>query len=125
MKAVTGKFTPIKQWLYFDATEILPEEELGPQEYQPVGSRYDGQIAVLGRSLHEQIKNLNYFLVGAGAIGCEMLKLWSMMGLGTGPTGMIHVTDMDIIEKSNLSRQFLFRAKDIEVSFYFYILYFF
>ncbi len=53
-------------------------------------------------------------MVGAGAIGCEVLKIWTMMGLGTGSQGKIHVTDMDIIEKSNLSRQFLFRAKDIE-----------
>ncbi|CAG8463720.1 13484_t:CDS:2, partial [Acaulospora colombiana] len=51
--------------------------------------------------------------VGAGAIGCEMLKNWSMMGLGTGPRGVIHVTDMDTIEKSNLNRQFLFRPNDV------------
>jgi molybdopterin/thiamine biosynthesis adenylyltransferase len=69
-------------------------------------------------NLLEQIRQLNYFLVGAGAIGCEVLKIWAMMGLGTGNKGQIHVTDMDIIEKSNLSRQFLFRAKDIEVTIF-------
>ena len=26
MKAFSGKFMPIKQWLYFDALECLPEE---------------------------------------------------------------------------------------------------
>ena len=26
MKACSGKFMPIKQWLYFDALECLPEE---------------------------------------------------------------------------------------------------
>jgi len=114
LKAVSGKFTPIKQWFYFDATEVLPSEELAAQEYQPVGSRYDSQIAVLGRSLQEQIRGLNFFLVGSGAIGCETLKIWAMMGLGTGPQGLVHVTDMDIIEKSNLNRQFLFRPKDVE-----------
>ncbi|KAJ1548800.1 hypothetical protein HK405_014832, partial [Cladochytrium tenue] len=53
------------------------------------------------------------FLVGAGAIGCEMLKNWALLGLGTGPDGYIKVTDMDTIEKSNLNRQFLFRPKDV------------
>jgi len=114
LKAISFKYTPIKQWFYFDATEMLPEkyEELPQADFQPMNSRYDGNIATLGRPLQEQIHHLRYFLVGAGAIGCEVLKTWGMMGLGT--KGMIYVTDMDVIEKSNLSRQFLFRSKDIE-----------
>lgn len=116
LKACSGKFTPIKQFFYFDAREILPEASAttSPNEFEPIGSRYDAQIVVLGRTLFEQIKELNYFLVGSGAIGCEVLKTWGMMGLGTGKKGMIHITDMDTIEKSNLSRQFLFRPKDVE-----------
>ncbi|KAL3248001.1 hypothetical protein MRX96_056776, partial [Rhipicephalus microplus] len=50
--------------------------------------------------------------VGAGAIGCELLKNFAMMGLGAA-CGSIHVTDMDVVERSNLNRQFLFRADDI------------
>jgi len=114
LKAISGKFTPIKQWLYFDASEVLPSSDLPVEEFQPIGSRYDGQIVILGRSLQEQIKQSNWFLVGSGAIGCEVLKIWALMGLGCGSKGMVHITDMDIIEKSNLNRQFLFRAKDIE-----------
>lgn len=33
--------------------------------------------------------DLRYFLVGAGAIGCEMLKNWAVMGIGCGPNGSI------------------------------------
>ena len=61
-----------------------------------------------------KLASLNYFLVGAGAIGCEVLKNWSLIGLGEkGAGGKILVTDMDRIEKSNLSRQLLFRSSDI------------
>lgn len=52
-------------------------------------------------------------MVGAGALGCEQLKNFAMMGLATGEEGSVYVTDDDLIEKSNLSRQFLFRDKDI------------
>lgn len=65
-------------------------------------------------------------MVGAGAIGCELLKNYAMLGVGTGkavtdeadPTknrkaGSIVLTDPDIIEVSNLNRQFLFRERHL------------
>ncbi|RCI16896.1 hypothetical protein L249_2885 [Ophiocordyceps polyrhachis-furcata BCC 54312] len=114
LKAVSGKFRPIRQWMYFDSLESLPTSTPRTAELcAPRGSRYDGQIAVFGVEFQEKLANLTQFLVGAGAIGCEMLKNWAMMGLGTGPKGKIYVTDMDSIEKSNLNRQFLFRAADV------------
>lgn len=57
----------------------------------------------------------SFFKVGAGAIGCELLKNFALMGLGAGEGGQITVTDMDFIERSNLNRQFLFRSQDIGV----------
>ncbi|KAF2149040.1 putative poly(A)+ RNA transport protein [Myriangium duriaei CBS 260.36] len=114
LKAVSGKFHPIKQWLYFDSLESLPTSVKRSEELcKLTGSRYDGQIAVFGREFQEKLSNVKEFLVGAGAIGCEMLKNWSMIGLATGPKGSIVVTDMDQIERSNLNRQFLFRPKDV------------
>ncbi|CCG25738.1 Uba1 ubiquitin-activating enzyme [Candida orthopsilosis Co 90-125] len=116
LKCCSSKFTPIKQWLYFDSLESLPGKEEYPRDEEnnkPIGSRYDGQIAVFGKKFQDKIANLKVFLVGAGAIGCEMLKNWAMMGLGSGPDGKIFITDNDSIEKSNLNRQFLFRPKDV------------
>ena len=113
LKACSGKFSPIQGFFYLDADETLPDDILSADQLAPQNSRYDSQIAVFGKDMQEKICQLNYFLIGAGAIGCEMLKNWALMGVGCGPNGHVHVTDMDRIEKSNLSRQFLFRSKDI------------
>lgn len=113
LKACSGKFTPIHQWLYFDAAEALPANT-DPTHFQPEGTRYDGQIVTLGREVQRSLAEQRYFLVGSGAIGCEILKIWASMGLGLASSGgVIHVTDMDLIERSNLNRQFLFRAEDV------------
>ena len=63
----------------------------------------------------DKVKNSNVFMVGAGAIGCELLKNFALLGLGCDQAagGSVTVTDMDMIEKSNLNRQFLFRTWDI------------
>ncbi|ODQ79323.1 hypothetical protein BABINDRAFT_62720 [Babjeviella inositovora NRRL Y-12698] len=116
LKACSGKFNPVKQWLYFDSLESLPDAEKYPRSEEtckPTGSRYDNQVAVFGAAYQKAIADVRVFLVGSGAIGCEMLKNWAMMGLGSGEHGKIIVTDMDSIEKSNLNRQFLFRPKDV------------
>jgi len=114
MKSCSGKFSPIFQWLYFDATESLPEE-VTEEDAKPIGNRYDGQVSIYGRKFQSVLGNLKYFVVGAGAIGCELLKNFAIMGVGCGD-GKIYVTDMDLIEKSNLNRQFLFRVEDVQAS---------
>ncbi|CCE80122.1 Piso0_003221 [Millerozyma farinosa CBS 7064] len=50
-------------------------------------------------------------MVGAGGIGCELLK-----NLVLSHVGEIHIVDLDSITLSNLNRQFLFRQKDIDKS---------
>ena len=75
--------------------------------------RYDDQIAVFGRKFQKTIENQKTFLVGAGALGCELLKCFTLMGLGCSKKGLVSVTDNDHIELSNLNRQFLFRNKHI------------
>lgn len=116
LKAISGKFMPLDQWLYFDALDCLPENGdilPKPEDCVPRGCRYDGQIAVFGAGFQEKLSRQHYLLVGAGAIGCELLKGFALVGLGAGGGGSVTVADMDHVERSNLSRQFLFRPQDI------------
>lgn len=55
-------------------------------------------------------------MIGAGALGCELLKMSALMGLSVDKAGQFTVTDNDNIEISNLNRQFLFRKDDVSHS---------
>ncbi|MBK7894124.1 MAG: ThiF family adenylyltransferase [Anaerolineaceae bacterium] len=55
----------------------------------------------------EVVRNATILVVGAGALGNEVLKNLALMGIGN-----IIIADFDTIEDSNLSRSVLFRASD-------------
>eukprot|EP00697_Spironema_sp_BW2_P004628 gnl/Spiro4/16275_TR8742_c0_g1_i1.p1 gnl/Spiro4/16275_TR8742_c0_g1~~gnl/Spiro4/16275_TR8742_c0_g1_i1.p1 ORF type:complete len:1051 (-),score=343.81 gnl/Spiro4/16275_TR8742_c0_g1_i1:64-3216(-) len=108
-KAVTGKFTPLSGFWYIDMLNGGPKHPLPEYEVSPSNCRYDGQIAVWGKSHQFDLGNKHIFLVGCGALGCEYIKNFALMGLACGSDGLLCATDMDTIEPSNLNRQFLFR----------------
>lgn len=56
----------------------------------------------------DRLKNAAIMVVGAGAIGNELIKNLTLLGIGK-----ILVFDMDTIESTNLTRSILFRAKDV------------
>ena len=116
VKAVSGKFTPTKQWGDLGLQECLVAEKV--TDASMTEDRYCSQIACFGAAFQATLKSHKWFMVGSGAIGCELLKNFAMMGVGN-----IIVTDMDTIERSNLNRQFLFRSWDVgqhKVSFNIY-----
>ncbi len=68
----------------------------------------DRQIA-LERIGLEQIQTATVMVVGAGAVGNEVLKNLALMGVGN-----ILIVDFDIIEARNLMRSVLYRHSDVE-----------
>jgi len=117
VKAATGKFHPIHQCFLMDALECLPKQTPPAAEFDAAAlaatGRYRSQAVVFGTSFVSRIQQLKLFLVGSGALGCEFLKGFALMGAACGGGGQLTVTDDDVIEKSNLSRQFLFRNHNV------------
>ena len=108
---LTGKYKPIHQWVWLDYSEIV--ENLKNVDRELKNSRYDDQIAIFGNEIQEKLINTNIFMIGAGALGCEFLKIFALMGIATNNNYKITVTDNDNIELSNLNRQFLFDKDSI------------
>jgi len=111
---ITGKYEPIYQWLRFDFFETIDNIPDNCNR-DLLNSRYDDQIAIFGNEIQKKLSNLNIFMIGAGALGCEYLKNFALMGISTSEKNIsnVTVTDNDYIELSNLSRQFLFKNTDI------------
>jgi ubiquitin-like 1-activating enzyme E1 B len=95
-----------------------------------------GLIQALGLPLARRVKDSRVLVVGAGGIGCELLKNLVCAGFGSGNTQTdlgasttqddgsltaptshapgIVLIDLDTIDLSNLNRQFLFRKQHIK-----------
>ena len=55
----------------------------------------------------ERLRDARVLVVGAGALGNEVMKNLALLGLGT-----TYLIDLDAVEPSNLSRSVLFRSED-------------
>ena len=112
----TGKFTPVNQWLiheyYSTIYRGLSMEDLKPRLSLSAKYKEHEQrdlILMIGEDAYNRLIKSKLFMVGAGALGCEYLKMFALMGVASDESGLITVTDDDSIENSNLNRQFLFR----------------
>eukprot|EP00912_Choanoflagellata_sp_UC4_P002031 UC4_evm1s1299 len=71
-------------------------------------SSSSSSFSVLHPELYDRVRSCRLLLVGAGGIGCELLKNLVLTGFG-----YIHIIDLDTIDVSNLNRQFLFRKHHV------------
>jgi adenylyltransferase/sulfurtransferase len=70
------------------------------------GDRY-GRLRLISWWRHERLAAAKVLVVGAGALGNEVLKNLALLGVGH-----IYIIDFDTIESSNLTRSVLFRESD-------------
>eukprot|EP00933_Yihiella_yeosuensis_P059830 TRINITY_DN6153_c4_g1_i1.p1 TRINITY_DN6153_c4_g1~~TRINITY_DN6153_c4_g1_i1.p1 ORF type:complete len:591 (-),score=170.08 TRINITY_DN6153_c4_g1_i1:300-2072(-) len=81
---------------------------------QTNGAGYDPNAAVravIGEERFARVQSAKLLVVGAGGIGCELLKNLVLTGFVN-----IEVVDLDTIDVSNLNRQFLFRRQHVDRS---------
>ena len=93
IKLISLKYTPLNQWFTWS------------------DNIFD---TILYDTIKEKLQNLNILMIGCGALGCEWLKNLAMLDCAT--KGSLDIVDMDHIEHSNLSRQFLFRSHHVKKS---------
>ncbi len=66
-----------------------------------------GSLRLISWWRQDRLRSASILVVGAGALGNEVMKNLALLGLGT-----IYLIDFDVIEPSNLSRSVLFREAD-------------
>src|SRR4051794_11596384 len=66
-----------------------------------------GRLRLIPWWRQERLAAARVLVVGAGALGNEVLKNLALLGVGT-----TYIIDLDVVEPSNLSRSVLFRAED-------------
>lgn len=72
----------------------------------PVGDRY-ASFGFMSWWEQQRVRAATVMVVGAGALGNEVIKNLTLMGIGR-----LFIVDFDVVEPGNLSRSVLFRVSD-------------
>lgn len=76
------------------------------QDVQDQNDRFH-RFSLIGWWDQKKLRNAKVLVVGAGALGNEIIKNLALLGIGN-----LFIADLDNIENSNLSRSVLYRAAD-------------
>ena len=95
--------------IHFDLMKVLCRPSAFPQAAGSLlhpklraGSDFDPTTSL------QAVRDARVLVVGAGGLGCELLKNLALSGFRR-----VWVVDADEIDVTNLNRQFLFRKKDV------------
>ncbi len=98
-KALTGKFMPQHQWALFDAREVLANRSptfdaaACAAAFAQPKTRIDMLGICCGEAVVKQLASTSLFMIGVGAIGCELLKNFAMIGIATNGEATVQITD--------------------------------
>ena len=123
INCIMKKFEPIQQDFYFAFEELFPlpvdidvHDVVTMTDLEQCNIRHRSMMLFLrSKSMFDTLQCERVLLPGAGAIGCEVAVALAMMGMCS-KDGKLIIIDNDSIESSNLSRQCLFRTKDVHRS---------
>mmetsp|Transcript_10200 Transcript_10200/g.22535 ORF Transcript_10200/g.22535 Transcript_10200/m.22535 type:complete len:479 (+) Transcript_10200:146-1582(+) len=88
----------------------LPIGEFPPNDESPSSANGSSSSSFGESEALKSLRGSKILVVGAGGLGCEILKDLGMLG---GVVSEVVVIDLDTIDVTNLNRQFLFRQKDV------------
>ena len=110
----SGLYRPLNQILYYNNYITIENLKKDNNEIKILQKdRYYYENVIYGENVIKKLKKSNIFVIGAGALGCEIMKILALMGASTEKNANIILTDNDSIELSNLNRQFFFKEKHI------------
>ncbi|KAK9454490.1 hypothetical protein V1511DRAFT_502138 [Dipodascopsis uninucleata] len=107
VQALTEKLRQLDEQNLQGSTTI-EHQRLDLEDYE----RYGRQMILssVGKEGQLKLRNSSVLIVGAGGLGCPALMYLAGAGIGR-----IRIVDHDVVSKSNLHRQILYREEDVGI----------